>query len=325
VWLSLGKVVPALLAGNPVVLKPAPNTPLTVTAIVAALAERLPPGVLGVVHGGAEVGTRLVGHADIRKVVFTGSTANGARVYAAATIKNVTLELGGNKAAIVLDDVELTEPLLRTMLASTFVTSGQVCWAIKRVYVPRSRASEFIESFSQIVDTLVLGHGLDPAATIGPVNNGGQLGIVRDLVESARAGGATIRTLGRRTGDTDAGHFHPPTIVSDVSDSCPLVWSEQFGPALPIVGYDGVDNAVRAANGTPYGLCASVRGSDEQRAFEVARRLRGRAGVRQRPRRRGAGLHPRFRWDRSERRGPGDGRRRRAGLHRAPVGLEPCP
>jgi aldehyde dehydrogenase len=278
VSLSLGKIVPALLAGNPVVLKPAPNTPLTVTAITSALAEHLPPGVLGVLHGGSDVGTALVQHAGIGKVVFTGSTANGARVYAsaAATIKNITLELGGNDPALVLDDADLSEETLGSMISSTFVTSGQVCWAIKRIYVHRSRHAEFVNAFRDAADELVLGHGLDPAATMGPVNNEVQLGIVTDLVARAERDGGSVMRLGRRVGDTDVqtGNYHAPTVVTDVDDRCDLVRTEQFGPAVPILAFDDVNEAVRRANDSPFGLCASVWSSDRDRAFSVARRLR---------------------------------------------------
>lgn len=278
VSLSLGKVVPALLTGNPVILKPAPNTPLAVTEIVGALARRLPPGVVGLLHGGAEVGSQLVADPRIRKVVFTGSTANGAKVYAAAggTIKNLTLELGGNDPAVLLPDVELTEPVLRSLLAATFVTSGQVCWAIKRMYLPRARYGEFVTAFAEMVDSLVLGHGLDPDATIGPVNNQAQLAVVDELVEAARRDGATVRPLGRRTGDADpsVGNYYPPTLVTELGNDAALVSGEQFGPALPVVAYDTVEDAVRMANATPFGLCASVWSPDRERAFAVARRLR---------------------------------------------------
>jgi aldehyde dehydrogenase len=277
VSLSLGKVVPALLAGNPVILKPAPNTPLTVTEIMSALAAELPEGALGVLQGGGEVGAALVGHPDIRKVVFTGSTANGARVYAAAAdgIKNVTLELGGNDAALVLQDADLSEQAVASMVRSTFVTSGQVCWAIKRIYVHRSRLAEFTESFRAAVDRLDVGHGLDPQATMGPLNNEAQLAHVRGLVQQAEQDGATVTPLGARTAGTDngAGNFHQPTVVSDIGDGASLVAEEQFGPVVPVLSFDDETDAVRRANATPYGLCASVWSSDREYAFSVARGL----------------------------------------------------
>jgi aldehyde dehydrogenase len=278
VSLSLGKIVPALLAGCPVVLKPAPNTPLTVTEIVATLAESLPPGVLSVLHGGAEVGEILVSHPEVAKVVFTGSTANGARVYASAadTIKNITLELGGNDPALVLQDAELSRATIASMLQSTFVTSGQVCWAIKRIYVHRSRYAEFVDGFRTAVDELIVGHGLDPAASMGPLNNEAQLQRVLDLVERAEKEGATVTRLGGRSTGTDFadGHYHQPTVITDVDDRADVVACEQFGPVIPILAFDDVGEAVRRANSTPFGLCASVWTSDREGGFQVARRLR---------------------------------------------------
>lgn len=276
VSLSLGKVIPALLTGNPVILKPAPNTPLTVTEIVGILADALPPGLVGLLNGGGDVGAALVAHPGVRKVVFTGSTANGSRVYAAAagTVKNLTLELGGNDAAVVLDDVALSDATLSSMLGSTFVTSGQVCWAIKRIYVHRSRLAEFADAFRGAADRFAVGHGLDPDATQGPLNNAMQLEIVQRMVADAEARGATVSRLGTRLSGTDDGYYHQPTVVTDIADDADLVVQEQFGPVVPILPFDDVDDAVRRANATPYGLCASVWSADSDRGFAVARRLR---------------------------------------------------
>lgn len=279
VALSMIKVVSALLTGNPVLLKPAPNTPLTVSAVLAAMAEELPPGVVSVLNGGAEVGAALTQHPGIRKVSFTGSVPNGRKVYesVAATIKGICLELGGNDAAVLLDDVVLDEDNLGRLLAASFVTSGQVCWAVKRVYAPRSRYREVVDTFAGAIDRFVVGDGLRSEVNMGPVNNATQLGIVSRLREESEAAGATVRELGRYAEgtDPDKGYFHLPTLVSEIENAAPLVQEEQFGPVLPLVSYDDEAQAIAWANGTEFGLCASVWSSDTDRAFEAAGKLDG--------------------------------------------------
>jgi aldehyde dehydrogenase len=275
--LSVVKLAPALIAGNPVVLKPPPNTPLTVTTVMNALAEALPPGVLNVLNGGADAGVALTSHPGIRKIAFTGSTANGRRVFqsAAATVKNLTLELGGNDPAVLLEDVDLSERNLGLLLGASFVTSGQVCWAVKRIYVPRSRHDEVVASLEAAIDGFAVGSGLDPSVRMGPLNNPMQLGVVNELEERSRAEGADVRRLGRYAAgiDPDVGYFHLPTLITGVGHQAAIVQQEQFGPLLPVVAYDSEDEAVAWANDTEYGLSASVWSADEERAFGVARRI----------------------------------------------------
>jgi aldehyde dehydrogenase len=277
VVLSVVKLAPALLAGNPVVLKPPPNTPLTVTSIVASLAESLPPGVVNVLNGGAEVGAALASHPGIRKVAFTGSTPNGRRVFesAAGTIKNLTLELGGNDPAVLLDDVVLDERNLALLLGGTFVTSGQVCWAVKRVYVPRSRHDEIVGALTAAINTFVVGNGLEPEVRMGPLNNKMQLDIINDLEAGAQEAGAQVSRLGSYADgvDPEAGYFHLPTLITGVSQDAAVVQQEQFGPLLPVVAYDDEEQALSWANDTEYGLSASVWSADEARAVEFARRI----------------------------------------------------
>jgi len=276
VVLAMIKVLSALLTGNPVILKPPPTAPLTITAIVSDLAAVLPAGVVGVLNGGAEVGAALTASPAIRKVAFTGSSPNGRKVYAAAAahIKNLTLELGGNDAAVLLDDVDLDAALPR-LLGAAFVTSGQVCWAVKRVYVPASRYREVTEAVSAAADAFVIGSGLRPEVTMGPLNNMAQVDIVASLVARARDGGAEIRELGSYASGTDpsGGYFHRPVVVANVGNDAAIVQEEQFGPALPLIAYDDEEQAVAWANGTEFGLSASVWSSDTDRAFRTAERL----------------------------------------------------
>ncbi|WP_433365587.1 aldehyde dehydrogenase family protein [Streptosporangium sp. CA-115845] len=275
--LSLVKIAPALMTGNPVILKPPPNTPLTVTRVMSALARELPPGVLSVLNGGANIGAELAGHPLIRKVAFTGSTPNGRKVYASAatTVKNLTLELGGNDPAILLDDAELDERSLSLLLGAAFITTGQVCWAIKRLYVPRSRYAEVVSALTSALSDFVVGNGLDPMVRLGPLNNRNQLQIVRRLADGARSGGANVHMLGSYAPglDPERGYYHLPTLVTDVDHTAAIVSEEQFGPILPIVPYDNEEQVVAMANDTEYGLSASVWSADPDRAFGVARQL----------------------------------------------------
>lgn len=274
VALSLVKVIPALLAGNTVTLKPASNTPLTISAMIEAMAEQLPPGVLNILHGGGELGGTLVAHPKVRKVIFVGSTETGRKIYAASasTIKRMTLELGGNDAAVLLDDVELNERNINLLLRAAFVTTGQVCWAVKRIYAPASRYGEVVEALTAAANGLIVGDGLDPSVSMGPLNNQNQYDLVGDFIAEARALGGTLTECGSVAGGTDwdNGYFRRPMIASNVPDSARLVAQEQFGPVLPIQSYDTVSEALARANGTEYGLCASVWGADEDRAFQVA-------------------------------------------------------
>ncbi|MCX5542109.1 aldehyde dehydrogenase family protein [Paraburkholderia sp. CNPSo 3076] len=277
VSLAVMKIIPALMAGNTVVIKPAPSATLTISAIVTAMAANLPPGVLNLVNGEAVVGAQLVAHPLIRKVVFTGSTQSGRKVYEACApaIKNLTLELGGNDAAILLDDVIIDDDLVEALVRAAFITSGQVCWAIKRLYVPSERYDEVFEALSARVARMIVGNGLDPSVSIGPLHNAMQRGIVDDLLSDARSIGADVVTLGHLADgvEQENGHFLLPSLIRDIPDSASLVQREQFGPALPILRYDELENAIQSANSTEYGLCGSIWSPDSDRAFEVARQL----------------------------------------------------
>ena len=265
------KVAPALLAGNTVVAKPAPTTPLTTLLFGELCAELLPPGVFNVIVDQNDLGGLLTQHPDIAKVAFTGSTATGKKVMAsvAGTIKRLTLELGGNDAAIVLDDVNVKDVAAK-IFQGAMVNAGQVCLAIKRVYVPESLYEAMCAELVALANAHVVGDGLDAATQMGPLQNKVQFEKVKEFLEDARTNGKVI--AGGHALNRD-GYFIAPTIVRDIADDARLVREEQFGPVLPVLKYSDLDDAIARANGTEYGLGGTVWGSDSKRAFEVAQRM----------------------------------------------------
>ncbi|MFB4196576.1 aldehyde dehydrogenase family protein [Streptomyces carpaticus] len=270
--LAAAKFAPALAAGNTVVLKPSPYTPLTTRLLGSFLTAVLPPDVLTVVTGREPLGARLAAHPGIRHVTFTGSVPTGRAVAGAAagTLARVTLELGGNDAAVLLEDVAVDRIADRLFWAA-FRNCGQVCMAVKRVYVPARLHTEVVDALAERAKSVPVGPGLDPATRLGPVNNAPQLARVEEVTRRALADGARAAAGGHRL-DTP-GYFFAPTVLTDVPPGTPVVTGEQFGPVLPVLPYRTLDEAVTAANGTGFGLGGSVWGTDLDRAEAVAGRL----------------------------------------------------
>lgn len=262
---------PALLAGNTVVLKPSPTTPLSTLRFIELVSGLLPPGVLNVVTDENDLGGELTRHPDVRKIAFTGSTATGRKVLssAAETLKRVTLELGGNDAAIVLDDAD-PKTVAPGIFQGAFWNSGQVCLAIKRVYAHEKVYDAICSELAEIANNTVVDDGMKQGAKLGPLQNKMQYEKVKGFLEDAHKDGKVI--AGGKAMDR-SGYFIEPTIVRDIADESRLVQEEQFGPVLPIVKYSETDDAIRRANATDYGLGASVWGSDLKRAHEVASRM----------------------------------------------------
>ena len=274
--LTAVKLVPALLAGNALIVKPASLTPLTVMRALEAIADLFPSGLLSVVTGpGSTVGRRLLEHPLVRKVSLTGSTETGREAAAVAgqTVKNLTLELGGNDAALVLDDCEITEGLCGNLVSGAFTTSGQLCFGIKRVYAPRATARDLADGLCAILDQYVVGNGLLPGTSMGPVNNAAQRDFVVELLTDAEARGGALRRCGEMAGDPERGYFLSPTVVTGLDDSARLVAEEQFGPALPVLAYDSLDEAIDRVNASEFGLASSIWTADEERAVDLARRI----------------------------------------------------
>lgn len=267
------KISHALFAGNTVVLKPSPFTPLTALMLGMISRETLPPGVFNVIAGGNELGRWITAHDDIDRIAFTGSVPTGKAILAsaAATLKRVTLELGGNDPAIVLPDADL-DRTAAGIFRGAFLNSGQICMAVKRVYAPSSLYGPLIERLTDMAARRKVGEGFEEDVEMGPLQNRVQFDKVMDLIEDVRKDGrARITTGGFRL--NRKGYFIAPTIVADAQDDMRIVREEQFGPILPILRYDDLDDAVRRANDNRYGLCGSVWSSDTDKAAAVAARI----------------------------------------------------
>ncbi|MGH8993706.1 MAG: aldehyde dehydrogenase family protein [Acidimicrobiia bacterium] len=274
--LSAIKVVSALVPGNAIVVKPASFTPLTVVRAFSEIADLFPPGLISVVTGpGGTVGRRLLEHPAVRMVALTGSTETGreAASVAGSTLKKVTLELGGNDAALILDDATVDEMLCGGLVSGAFTASGQLCFGTKRVYAPTRLAGAVAEGMAEILDQYVIGAGLDPETSMGPLNNAAQRDFVAGLVAEAAALGGHVRTCGELRGDPERGYFLRPSVVTGLDDSARLVREEQFGPALPVVAYDDLDDAIARVNDTEFGLASSIWTADEDRGARLARRI----------------------------------------------------
>jgi acyl-CoA reductase-like NAD-dependent aldehyde dehydrogenase len=269
--LLLVKIIPALFAGNTVVAKPAPTTPLSTCFLGEIWNEILPPGVFNVICDDGDLGDALTSHCGIAKIGFTGSTATGKKVMASAagTLKRITLELGGNDPALVLDDCDPIETA-RRVFSAAMSNAGQICLAAKRIFVPASLYDAFCGEMARLADATVVGDGLDPATTMGPIQNAAQFQKALGYLEDARKSGKIIAGGKPVPGP---GYFIRPTIVRDIPDSARLVREEQFCPVLPVLSYDDLDDAIKRANATEYGLGATVWGRDLKRAFEVAMRI----------------------------------------------------
>src|SRR5262245_21429436 len=271
VVLLIFKVAPALLAGNTVVAKPAPTTPLTTLRFGELCARVLPAGVVNVIVDQNDLGTALTSHPDVAKVGFTGSTATGKKVMASAagTLKRLTLKLGGNDAAIVLGDTD-PKDVAPKIYAAAMANAGQVCIAIKRLYVHDSIHDAVCEELGRLARETVVGDGLEPGTQMGPIQNQAQFEKVKGFLEDARQNGKIVAGGGVLERE---GYFVQPTIVRDIRDDGQLVREEQFGPVLPVLRYTDIDDAIARANDTDFGLGGSIWSSDRERAFRVATRV----------------------------------------------------
>lgn len=270
--IAVWHIMPALRAGNCVISKPSSLTPLSTLGLAEIIARHVPRGVINCVTGEQGFGSAITSHPGIQKIVFTGSTATGQSVMrgAASNLKRLTLELGGNDAAIVLPGTSV-EAVAEAIFQAAFLNMGQTCAALKRLYIHESQYQAFADALTQIAARQVVGDGLDAGVTFGPVQNLEQLELVEALVDDARAQGARVLCGGARL--DHPGYFYPPTLVADVTDGHRLVDEEQFGPVLPLIAYRDVEDVLKRANAGDMGLGGSVWGPDVEQAQALASRL----------------------------------------------------
>ncbi|MBL4826453.1 MAG: aldehyde dehydrogenase family protein [Spongiibacteraceae bacterium] len=270
--IAVGKLTCAIMAGCTLVLKPSPFTPLSTLRLGELIKDVLPKGVLNIITGSDSLGPKLTAHKDIAKISFTGSTATGKKVMqtAAVDLKRITLELGGNDAAIVLDDADI-DKMAYPLFLGAFGNSGQICTAVKRVYAHESIYDKLVDALAFIASQVKVGPGSDPESQLGPIQNRAQYEKVLAVLADVKNGEGRIVAGGEE--HQGKGYFLKPTIVADVKEGCRLVDEETFGPILPVIKYTDVDDAISRANDTLYGLGGSVWGSDIERASKYARQL----------------------------------------------------
>lgn len=270
--LAVWKVAPALVAGNTMVLKPSPYTPLCTLWFGELAQQVLPPGVLNVLSGGNELGQWITEHPAIGKISFTGSTATGRRVMqsAASNLKRLTLELGGNDPAIVLPDVD-AKAIARDLFWASFANSAQFCVACKRLYVHEDVYDDVARELVAYAKTVKVGNGLEADTQLGPIQNRMQYDKVSELLRHSREAGLTFLLGG--TPEQRPGYFIPVTLVDNPPEDSRVVVEEAFGPVLPLLKYRDIEDVIARANDTPYGLAASVWGKDVAQAEAIARRL----------------------------------------------------
>ena len=265
------KLPPALIAGNTLVIKPAPTTPLSTLRLAQLISDIVPAGVINFITDANDLGAPMTAHPDVRKISFTGSTETGAKVMAGAAglLKRITLELGGNDAGIVLDDVNPKEAAQK-LFDSAFQNSGQVCIAMKRLYVHENIYDEVCDELATIANDTVIGDGSEQGTKLGPLNNKMQYDKVKALIEDAKREGNVI--AGGEFPDKP-GYFIRPTIVRDIKEGSRVVDEEQFGPVLPVMSFADESEAVARANSSPWGLGGSVWSANPERAYALAEQM----------------------------------------------------
>ena len=273
VILSLNKVIDALVTGNTIVLKPSPFTPLAILRIADYIRTILPPGIFNIITGGDDLGPWMTSHPGFDKVAFTGSIQTGKKVFEAGAkdLKHLTLELGGNDAGVVLADAdpkEVAEPLFWSM----FQANGQICMGLKRLLVPESLYESLTEAIVQVAKQAKMGNVLDPAIRLGPSQNKLQLERLRATLKDVEQSGTKFLFRGETPQNTD-GYYFPVTLLDNPSTSADFVRNEVFGPLRSVLKYKDLDEAIQIANGTEYGLGASVWGKDPEALLAAAKRL----------------------------------------------------
>lgn len=268
VLLAAWKFGPALVAGNTIVVKPAPTTPVATLRLAALIKDIAPPGVVNVIADENDLGAFLTSHPDVAKVSFTGSTETGKKIMksGADTLKRLTLELGGNDVAIVLDDVNVKD-VAPKIFDAAMLNCGQVCMAAKRIYVQDGVYDDMAKEMAAIAKDVVVDDGSKQGTRVGPLQNRMQFEKVKGILDSAKKEGATV--VGGETGGR-SGYFIKPAIVTNVKEGNRIVDEEQFGPVIPLIRFKSDDEIVARANASQYGLGGSVWSSSFDRARKIA-------------------------------------------------------
>ncbi len=270
--IAIWHIMPAIRAGNTLVCKPSSNTPFNTLKLVELMNEVLPKGVINIVAGGSGLGSKMSKHAGINKIAFTGSTPTGKSIMsdASQSLKRLTLELGGNDAGIILPNSQNIEAMTNGIFQSSFLNMGQTCASLKRLYVHEDQYNEVCDSLVNIAKVQNIGDGMQEKTTFGPVQNQVQFDLVHELVEDAKENGAKILHGGEAL--KQKGFYYPPTIIADVDNSFRVVSEEQFGPILPVIKYQHIEEAIEMANDSEVGLGGSVWGEHKE-AIDVAHQL----------------------------------------------------
>lgn len=271
ILMATWKISPTIMTGNALVLKPSPTTPVATLKLAQICQEVFPPGLVNIVTDNNDIGPLMSAHPGIAKISFTGSSATGKKIMANAsgTMKRVTLEMGGNDPCIVLPDVDV-KATAKKVYDGAFTNAGQICLASKRAYVHADIYDAFCDELVALANSAIVGDGMNPETTMGPIQNRTQFEKVKGFLEDAKANGNVI--AGGETTE-GAGFFMTPTIVRDVKDGTRIVDEEQFGPILPVIKFDDVEEVVALANASEYGLGAAIHSKDLKKAAEIGARI----------------------------------------------------
>jgi aldehyde dehydrogenase (NAD+) len=274
VMMAIQKIVPALVAGCTIVLKPSPFTPLTTLRIAELIKDIVPAGTVNIITGPDELGPLITEHADIDKITFTGSTATGKKIMEGASrdLKRITLELGGNDASIVLPDADV-EKLAEQLFWSSFHNAGQVCIAAKRVYIHEDIYDDLASAIAEYAKTVKVGDGSQQGTGVGPIQNRKQYERVLELIQDAKDNGYKFLVGGERGDPSGTGYYVPVTILDNPPEDARIVAEEQFGPVMPLMKFSTVEEAIERANASEYGLAGAVWTKDAKKGVEIAEQL----------------------------------------------------
>ncbi|GMN04263.1 aldehyde dehydrogenase family protein [Erythrobacter sp. MTPC3] len=273
VMMAIQKIVPAMLSGCTIVLKPSPFTPLTTLKVAELIADKVPAGVVNIITGEDDLGPMITSHPDIDKITFTGSTATGKKIMegASADLKRITLELGGNDASIVLPDAD-PKKVAEQLFWSSFSNAGQICVAAKRIYIHEDIYDELSQAIADYAKTVTVGDGAQQGTGVGPIQNKKQYDRVVELIEDAKDNGYKFLT----GGDVDpsgSGYFVPLTILDNPPEDARIVAEEQFGPVMPLMKFSTEEEVIQRANNSEYGLAGAIWTADTDKGVEMAEQL----------------------------------------------------